>query len=174
MSLHCIVWCCRVLYCWLRRAGCISQDTYLLYDNDCLYSGLICYLWPGSRLNHPHPLWPRRPASRKTIKAKISQISNSVTLDEALSIDLLSLNQELIPSSPDLGGQHRQKQSVQLTPDTAQCVCVHHLGEWEKSNLCIQPPLYCRSWQVEFEGKSTAVTIQQHWKIVTQQSSYVK
>ena len=20
-----------VLYCWLRRAGCISQDTYLLY-----------------------------------------------------------------------------------------------------------------------------------------------
>ena len=31
MSLHCIVWCCRVLYCWLRRAGCISQDTYLLY-----------------------------------------------------------------------------------------------------------------------------------------------
>ena len=23
-----------VLYCWLRRAGCISQDTYLLYDND--------------------------------------------------------------------------------------------------------------------------------------------
>ena len=32
MSLHCIVWCCRVLYCWLRRAGCISQDTYLLYN----------------------------------------------------------------------------------------------------------------------------------------------
>ena len=31
MSLHCIVWCCMVLYCWLRRAGCISQDTYLLY-----------------------------------------------------------------------------------------------------------------------------------------------
>ena len=31
MSLHCIVWCCMVLYCWLWRAGCISQDTYLLY-----------------------------------------------------------------------------------------------------------------------------------------------
>ena len=34
MSLHCIVWCCMVLYCWLWRAGCISQDTYLLYDYD--------------------------------------------------------------------------------------------------------------------------------------------
>ena len=34
MSLHCIVWCCMVLYCWLRRAGCISQDTYLLYVVD--------------------------------------------------------------------------------------------------------------------------------------------
>ena len=22
---------CMVLHCWLRRAGCISQDTYLLY-----------------------------------------------------------------------------------------------------------------------------------------------
>ena len=33
MSLHCIVWCCMVLYCWLWRAGCISQDTYLLYDS---------------------------------------------------------------------------------------------------------------------------------------------
>ena len=33
MSLHCIVWCCMGLYCWLRRAGCISQDTYLLYLN---------------------------------------------------------------------------------------------------------------------------------------------
>ena len=41
MSFHCIVWYCMVLYyilrycmvlhCWLRRAGCISQDTYLLY-----------------------------------------------------------------------------------------------------------------------------------------------
>ena len=41
MSLHCIVWYCMVLYyilwycmvlhCWLRCAGCISQDTYLLY-----------------------------------------------------------------------------------------------------------------------------------------------
>ena len=41
MSLHCIVWYCMVLYyilrycmvlhCWVRRAGCISQDTYLLY-----------------------------------------------------------------------------------------------------------------------------------------------
>ena len=31
MSLHCIVWCCMVLYCWLWRASCISQDTYLLY-----------------------------------------------------------------------------------------------------------------------------------------------
>ena len=40
MSLHCIVWCCRVLYCWLRRAGCISQDTYLLYlliKCNCIY-----------------------------------------------------------------------------------------------------------------------------------------
>ena len=36
MSLHCIVWCCRVLYCWLWRAGCISQDTYLLY--------IICHI----------------------------------------------------------------------------------------------------------------------------------
>ena len=35
MSLHCIVWCCMVLYCWLRRAGCISQDTYLLYWVEC-------------------------------------------------------------------------------------------------------------------------------------------
>ena len=44
MSFHCIVWYCMVLYyilrycmvlhCWLRRVGCISQDTYLLYDND--------------------------------------------------------------------------------------------------------------------------------------------
>ena len=41
MSFHCIIWYCMVLYyilrycmvlhCWLRRAGCISQDTYLLY-----------------------------------------------------------------------------------------------------------------------------------------------
>ena len=41
MSFHCIVWYCMVLYyilrycmvlhCWLQRAGCISQDTYLLY-----------------------------------------------------------------------------------------------------------------------------------------------
>ena len=35
MSLHCIVWCCMVLYCWLWRAGCISQDTYLLYKIRC-------------------------------------------------------------------------------------------------------------------------------------------
>ena len=39
MSLNCIVWCCRVLYCCLRRAGCISQDTYLLY-----------YIWFSSTL----------------------------------------------------------------------------------------------------------------------------
>ena len=48
MSLHCIIWCCMVLYCWLRRAGCISQDTYLLYIHIfvilwCLY----IYLWRG-------------------------------------------------------------------------------------------------------------------------------
>ena len=29
--LHCIIWYCMVLHCWLRRVGCISQDTYLLY-----------------------------------------------------------------------------------------------------------------------------------------------
>ena len=40
MSLQCIVWCCMVLYCWLWRAGCISQDTYLLYDNN-LHSCLL-------------------------------------------------------------------------------------------------------------------------------------
>ena len=44
MSFHCIVWYCMVLYyilrycmvlpCWVRRAGCISQDTYLLYPID--------------------------------------------------------------------------------------------------------------------------------------------
>ena len=38
MSLHCIVWCCMVLYCWLRRAGCISQDTYLLYNYLCKFT----------------------------------------------------------------------------------------------------------------------------------------
>ena len=37
MSLHCIVWCCMVLYCWLLRAGCISQDTYLLYVYLCSF-----------------------------------------------------------------------------------------------------------------------------------------
>ena len=41
MSLHCIVWCCRVLYCWLRRAGCISQDTYLLY----VYFRFVWLFW---------------------------------------------------------------------------------------------------------------------------------
>ena len=35
MSVHCIVWYCIVLHCWLRRAGCISQDTYLLYNINC-------------------------------------------------------------------------------------------------------------------------------------------
>ena len=60
MSLHCIVWCCMVLYCWLRRAGCISQDTYLLYKTSisfrwmqteyltCMYKRVIkrrCQRW---------------------------------------------------------------------------------------------------------------------------------
>ena len=48
MSLHCIVWCCRVLYCWLRRAGCISQDTYLLYllaPTGALVVIVVYYTW---------------------------------------------------------------------------------------------------------------------------------
>ena len=47
MSLHCIVWCCMVLYCWLRRAGCISQDTYLLYFEMCNNSRTwyVWYIW---------------------------------------------------------------------------------------------------------------------------------
>ena len=46
MSLHCIVWCCMVLYCWLWRAGCISQDTYLLYFRHPETAILeICGLW---------------------------------------------------------------------------------------------------------------------------------
>ena len=47
MSLHCIVWCCMVLYCWLRRAGCISQDTYLLY--------CIC-IWEILQKNYSRPV----------------------------------------------------------------------------------------------------------------------
>ena len=31
MLLYCILWYCMVLHCWLWRAGCISQDTYILY-----------------------------------------------------------------------------------------------------------------------------------------------
>ena len=60
MSLHCIVWCCMVLNCWLRHAGCISQDTYLLYKTSisfrwmqteyltCMYKRVIkrrCQRW---------------------------------------------------------------------------------------------------------------------------------
>ena len=45
MSLHCIVWCCMVLYCWLWRAGCISQDTYLLYVYLCSFFGHMCFLF---------------------------------------------------------------------------------------------------------------------------------
>ena len=47
MSFHCIIWYCMVLYyilrycmvlhCWVRRAGCISQDTYLLYFIQYIY-----------------------------------------------------------------------------------------------------------------------------------------
>ena len=49
MSLHCIVWCCRVLYCWLRRAGCISQDTYLLYQFLISFSSVLHL---GASLTH--------------------------------------------------------------------------------------------------------------------------
>ena len=41
MSLHCIVWYCMVLHCWVRRAGCISQDTYLLYNYYLIASQLV-------------------------------------------------------------------------------------------------------------------------------------
>ena len=47
MSCHCIVWCCMVLYCWLRRAGCISQDTYLLYIQVIYEIRVICKLFTG-------------------------------------------------------------------------------------------------------------------------------
>ena len=56
MSLHCIVWCCMVLYCWLWRAGCISQDTYLLYLSNLqwtLYSGKYQQLQVYFNLNCP-------------------------------------------------------------------------------------------------------------------------
>ena len=38
-----------VLYCWLRRAGCISQDTYLLYITYWIFAsdGEIPVGWGG-------------------------------------------------------------------------------------------------------------------------------
>ena len=58
MSLHCIVWCCKVLYCWLRRAGCISQDTYLLYGycGYCEYCKCCGYFRYSTERNHS-PGW---------------------------------------------------------------------------------------------------------------------
>ena len=65
MSFHCILWYsmvlyyilryCMVLHCWLRRAGCIWQDTYLLYHEtektNCVRQGfsyvLICHVDNG-------------------------------------------------------------------------------------------------------------------------------
>ena len=54
MSLHCIVWCCMVLYCWLLRAGCISQDTYLLFM--CWYISWQYYYSNISNIWFPYEL----------------------------------------------------------------------------------------------------------------------
>ena len=72
MSFHCIVWYCMVLYyilrycmllhCWLRRAGCISQDTYLLY---CI----ILYSW--IKVARPHPRW-FHPTDSECLKGSVT------------------------------------------------------------------------------------------------------
>ena len=50
MVLYYILRYCMVLHCWLRRAGCISQDTYLLY----LFESIIveCYSFGYGQVAH--------------------------------------------------------------------------------------------------------------------------